>query len=176
MSDDLMHDHIDDVARQMTAETPPDGEAFRRRVLARIDRGDAPRRTWRASFVLTPVAVAAAMVAAFFVAREHRPAPAGPRGLALQTANAGERWTDPVGPGVATVEAVTQPVRRPGPSRPAVHDPEPQPEPNDVASIAVAPLTIETISPDSIQLERLDSIAPIAVAPLDINDTSRRNQ
>ena len=39
----------------------------------------------------------------------------------------------------------------------------------------VAPLAVEILRPDPIPVDRLDTIAPIPVAPLDITDVPRRN-
>ncbi len=63
---------IDVVARQMTDGPPVGGAEFRRRVLARIEAGHAPRTSWRAAWVLSPLAVAATIVMAIFVARSFR--------------------------------------------------------------------------------------------------------
>jgi hypothetical protein len=58
-----------------------------------------------------------------------------------------------------------------------VSRPSPQLDPIDVNSIAVAPLAISTLSPDQIQIERLDAVAPIDVAPLEIiTDLQRRQE
>jgi hypothetical protein len=66
-------DHaIDVVARQMTEGSPAGRVDFRRRVLARIEAGHAPRAGWRAAWVLSPLAVAAAIVMAIFAARSFR--------------------------------------------------------------------------------------------------------
>jgi len=189
-----MNDRIDDVARQMTKSEPPDEVAFRRRVLERIDSGDAPPRPWRASFVLTPIAAAAAIVITLFVARQHGPGSPAPGTMTGSVTQAPPSET--LAPR-ASAPAADEPVRLPpsppggygGTSKPDTTNaamqrlaaargvaPTSQLEPNDVASNAVAPLAVDTLSQESIQLERLDPIVPIAVAPLDITDTSRRNQ
>src|SRR4051812_37520821 len=67
--DDALNQAIDEVARETTAAPVHEAAAFRRRVLARIESGDAPRRTWRASFVLTPIAAAAAIAMAMLAVR-----------------------------------------------------------------------------------------------------------
>jgi hypothetical protein len=181
-ADDTVNETIDDVAREMTAGEPADAAGFRRRVLARIESGDAPRRTWRASFVLSPIAVAAAIIVALFVARERRPDTAGPKGPALQVetpqpppaASPAARRPGPSGPGAQMVAIAAPHLDARRDRRRAEADT--QPESNDVASIAVAPLAVGTLTQESIQIERLEAIEPIAVAPLDITDRSRRNQ
>ena len=50
------------------------------------------------------------------------------------------------------------------------HEPAPAIEPLDVA-----PLTVDSLRPDPIPVEQLETIAPILVAPLDITDMTRRN-
>jgi hypothetical protein len=168
MSDEQLNTAIDEVARQMTEGSPPAGDAdFRRRVLARIESGDAPRARWRPLFVAVPLA--AAVVIAVVVTRS-RPAPvtAGPKGPAPQDT---VRRPDPFGPGAAIVQA--------DPIIPAAHAPRTAtvgaaPFDSRIDSIAVAPLGIDPLTPDPIPIERLETIAPIVVAPLDINDSSRR--
>jgi len=182
MWDEPLNTAIDEVARQMTEGTPGDGAAFRRRVIARIEISDSPRRTWRASLVLTAVATAAAIIVALFIGRERRPSPFGPGGIAgpmvqtppLRAADA----AGPKGPALqTTAHAAPDPfARRPRASGAGVVTTTPALEPNTVASIAVAPLAVDTLSPESIHLEQLETIAPISVAPIDITDTSRRNQ
>ena len=185
MWDEQVNTAIDEVARQMT-EGPPAGSAdLRRRVLARIESGDAPRVAWRAAFVLSPLAVAAAIVVAVFVARGprpgdvRRPGPLGPGVTSPETplAASGRKGTadpegaaGPEGPALQgqTVRGPQQTVRRP--DQTALH----------VDALGVAPLTVDALTPDPIQIERLDqikrldAISPINVAPLEITDVQRR--
>jgi hypothetical protein len=204
MSDERMNGAIDEVARQMTEGAPTDAAAFRRRVLARIAANEAPRRTWRSVFVLTPLA--AAIVIAVVVSR-----PAGPKGPAPQTHEAVGRpgpsgpgvqppATDAAGPnGPALPAAVT--VRgsgpsgpgvsgRPGPSGPGVSVLSRRPDPSGpgvsatalratgdtLDPLTVAPLTVDALTPDPIQIERMEIVASIAVAPLGIIDIQRRDE
>src|SRR3989442_14162911 len=75
---------IDDAAREMTAGEP-DG-AFKARVLARIESGESVRRTWRAAWILAPLAAAAAIVIAMvMVSRSAGDSRPGPAGSAAQT-------------------------------------------------------------------------------------------
>ena len=48
MSDERVNGTIDAVAREMTGGAPAPG--FRRRLAARIEAGETPRRSWRAAF------------------------------------------------------------------------------------------------------------------------------
>jgi hypothetical protein len=173
-ADDAVNETIDEVAREMTAGEPAGAAGFRRRVLARIERGDTPRRTWRASFVLSPIAVVAAVAIAIFIAREpSKGIPSAPDRAAAapvvpsRTAGPEEpaRQADLVSPPPRPAEARAPQGRA---------EAEPPPEANDVASITVAPLAVGALTQESIQLERLEAIAPITVAPLDITDSSRR--
>jgi hypothetical protein len=186
MWDEPVNDAIDEVARQMTEGAPTDATAFRRRVLARIDAGDAPRRSWRATFVLTPIGVAAAITIAVIVSR-----PAGPKGPAPQTHEAVGRLGSS-GPGVqapatdaagrhgpALRAAVT--VRRPGPSGPGVSRRPGPSGPNvsireTIDPLKVAPLTLSALTADPISIEEMDAIAPLTLAPLDISDVQRRQE
>jgi hypothetical protein len=182
MWDEPLNTTIDEVARQMTEGTPGDAAAFRRRVIARIEAGNTPRAPRRPLFVI--VALAAAIVIAIMVTRS-----AGPKGPALQPsrqiANRSEGYgglaearAKAEGPALQmTAHAAPDPVvRRPRASGPGVVTTTPALEPNTVASIAVAPLAVDTLSPESIHIEQLEAIAPITVAPIDITDTSRRHQ
>jgi hypothetical protein len=187
MSDERVNTAIDEVAREMTEETrTTNGADFRRRVLARIASNEAPRASWRAAFVLSPVALAAALViAVMFVrgpGRVGRGGAARPQEPALQpvattAAKVGAELAPPVTREPESTRRSTQAVRGPGPSGPGVSRPSPQLDPIDVNSIAVAPLAISTLSPDQIQIERLDAVAPIDVAPLEIiTDLQRRQE
>jgi uncharacterized membrane protein YgcG len=175
---------IDEVAREMTEGSPADAAAFRRQVLARIEISDAPRRSWRAAVVLSPIAVAAAIVLALFVMRRSSVvfdgAATGP--VIPAVVPAAQPDTQVVilpccaGPGDHAQKLA---VRQPVVSRSGVAASVSAPEPNDVASIAVAsiavaPLAVGALSPDPISIERLDAVTPITVAPLDTTDMQRR--
>ena len=162
MWDEDVNTAIDEVARQMTEEVPPASADFRRRVLARIASNEAPRASWRATFVFSPIVLTAAIVIAVFIVG--RP--------------------DPVRPGVSQLAGNTVRLKpdtteagRRGSSGSGVSRPAPELDPIDVASIAVAPLAVGTLAPDPIQIERLDALAPIDVAPLEIiTDIQRREE
>jgi hypothetical protein len=176
MSDEQLNTAIDEVARRMTEGSPAGAAGFRRRVLARIETGAAPRARWQPLFVVVPLA--AAIVIAV-VATRSRPGLSGP-GVTPQppvVAVAAPEMAGPKGPALqhAAVNANARPaVRGPRPSGPDRTEPAQQIDADGVAPIAVAPLLVDTLTPESIQIPRLDAVVPIAVAPLDITDAQRR--
>jgi hypothetical protein len=164
---------IDEVARQMTEDAPAGSADFRRRVLARIE---AEARPWRAAWILTPLAVAAAILMAIFVA--------GPKGPALRVPVQPHelRRPGPSGPGVTTDAAAV-------PNDPALREPVPhvavrlKPDatysPPRLEALAPAPLdtpplAVPALSRESIQIEPLNAVAPIDVAPLGVDEVQRR--
>ena len=187
MWDEPVNGAIDEVARRMTEAKPEAASDLRRRVLARIESGDTPRRDWPAAFVLPPLAVAAAIVVALVVSRPFQgrdraaqdpapqptaAAPADPSGAPGRERAAGavDRRVD--------VARGFQPRAR-GPERPARHQTVPAPAhelPLEFPSLGVAALTVDALAPDSIQIPRLETIAPIDVAPLDVTDDQRRDE
>jgi hypothetical protein len=188
MWDDRVDTAINDVARRMTEGSPADGADFRRRVLARVEAGDAPRATWRAAWLLSPLAVAAAILIAVMVVR--RPSPLGPgvtspgsrtdvaQRPAPDTTNRDVTNSAPAGPKAPalqnqTVRGPRQTVRRPDPFGPGIAGGSDEPL-LQAESLDVARLTVDALTPDPIQIERLDTIVPINVAPLDITDVQRR--
>jgi hypothetical protein len=161
---------IDEVAQQMTAgELPSD---FRARIIGRLNADDRPRRFWPAAWVLSPVAIAAAIVVAIFVARGFQPRERGPAALQPSPQSTVTRSAPPV-----------ESARRPGPSGPGV-----EAGPKEAAlgrarqrghtygtteidalappRLEVAPLGLEALPTESIAVPQLDAIAPIAVEPL----------
>jgi hypothetical protein len=193
MSDERLNTAIDEVARRMTETAPDEGAAFRRRVIARIEAGDAPRGSRRP--LVVSVALAAAIVGAVMVARS-----SGPKEPALHPTGQIASRPDPSGPGVPAPPVPAMPERgTAGPKGSAAQRvpaastaanraadgralpggsafaPVPPLDRFDVATIAVAPLAVDALTPDSIQIQRLDEIAPITVAPLDITDAQRRD-
>jgi hypothetical protein len=195
MSDEPLNNAIDEAARQLTEGAPADAAAFRRRVLARIEAGDAPRRSWRAAFVLSPIAVAAAMVIALFVAPGFQ---SGDRGRLLRQVQGTPSPSTTTAP-QETVRLAPSPGSYGGTRKPDTAEARGAPAPplrsraaGDRAvapasrgagviepaappdSIAVAPLTVGAVSTDPIPIERLDTITPITIAPLDIIDLQRR--
>jgi hypothetical protein len=159
---------IDDVARRLTAGEPD--AAFRVRVLARIEAGEA-RRAWRLRWALAPASIAAAIGIAITWAavREHRSAPivGAPR-----AAGQARVLLKPDAPAVGTPVRLVPDTRSEGPVRwkpdrtdartPASEIDALAPPPIDVPSIALAPIDRGV----SIQLRELAPIAPLEVAPL----------
>jgi len=180
---------IDAVAREMTEAAPDDG--FRARVLARIDERRRP--AWRSPWVLSPIAVAAAVVLAVALRPEHpirreagAPAAQSTSGPAArgdvstgQPANTNraepERFAQSA-PSVAASAAVTP---EPGTARrngtAARETPASAPPPSDVNELAPPPIEIETIAvarlarPEPLTLQPLD-VPSIALAPIDDGD------
>ena len=186
MSDERLNTAIDEVARQMTDAAPGAAADLRQRVIARIAAGDAPREPWRAAFVWSPLAVATTLAIVFFVARSfesgdvRRPGSSGTPATSLPSspiaaaAQPGQTTTQSPTP-EATVPATRRNAgNHAGSLEPAtagtmLNERAPQIEPLDVA-----PLTVDALTPDPIPVERLETIAPILVAPLDTIDTQRR--
>ena len=178
MWDERVNTAIDEVAREMTDEAAAtDDAAFRRRVLARIASDDEPRASWRAAFVLSPIAVAAAIVIAVFIVGRPdpvRPGVSQPAGNTIRPFDGAQGRPEAL-EGRRTPD--TAEARRPGPFGPGDSRPAPQLDPIEVDSIAPAPLVVGTLAPDPIQIERLDAVAPIDVAPLEIiTDLQRRQE
>jgi hypothetical protein len=179
MDDSNLDTAIDDVARQMTAGEP-DAD-FRARVVARIESGFGIRDSgfgagfgrWR--WAVTALGAAAMIVAAvvlFQNSHERRmtetPVAQAPHAPAPPAQVANGTWR----PTLAGPPRLTQrPVRREDASNPpseidALAPPPLTPFPLDVASIAVGALP----PADSIQLDKLETITPIAVTPLGEGD------
>ena len=190
---------IDAVARQMTDGSPAGGADFRRRVLARIESGQAPRPSWRAAWVLSPIAVAALVVMAVFVApgpqhqvRLKPDATASTVRLKPDTTVAVAAPDTQVRPTPdatgRTVRLTPDTTNRTATNRTATNRAQaaagPPFDPEAIEALAappldLAPLAIDALAPDPIPLEQLDTtspitIAPITVAPIDITDMQRR--
>jgi hypothetical protein len=189
MWDERVNGAIDETARQMTEGSPAGGAEFRRRVLARLESGDAPRRLWRAAFVLPPIAAAAAIAVAVFVTRGAHVR--GPEQVATQAAQnvplAKETKPDAAvgrvrGPERPALQQPPAAQRPPTPQRsPALQQPPAlqRPPALDVLMappLDVPPLAVDALTHDSIQIDHLDAIAPMSIAPLDITDVQRRDQ
>jgi hypothetical protein len=198
MSDEQLNTAIDEAARQMTDGSPAGDAGFRRRVLARIEAGDAPRARWRPLFVIAPLA--AAIVIAVVVTRS-RPAPfvrGVPSSTEITAGSTGPaphetgRRPGPFGPGdrqtvrgpapsaSARQEAARAPAKRAEataarrPFGSGVSGTAPRLDPLD--AIAIAPLGVDPLAPDPISIERLGTSVPLVVAPLDSIEEQRRNE
>jgi hypothetical protein len=180
MSDDrLSHRHvattdldrvIDQVAREMTDGAPP--EDLGARVVARI-AADQPRTRMRLMWTVAPIAAAALLVIALVIARGSRspgsiatPPPSSPVAKLpsphIESTNV---------PRIESTNALHRDVaaaRTPHPPRavtPSAIDE------SDVAALAPAPIVappiaIPTLTTESLVLEKLETPASIAIAPL----------
>jgi hypothetical protein len=179
---------IDEVAQQMTDAQPP--ADFRARVLARIIEGQSPRSTWRAAWILSPVAAAALIVVAIFVARGVQPRDRQLDRGANQTVGAKpdttvQRPPSPLG-GFGGTEKPNATYESGSASRVRL-PPSPQrgfggtgkADSTDAISeidalapprLEVAALDVEALPTASIAVPQLDVIAPITVAPLPTDD------
>jgi hypothetical protein len=197
---DPLDSAIDEVARELTEGQPARGVEFRRRVLARIEGGHAPRRRWRTVWMLSPIAVAAAIViaVAVFTSSRSSSSKTGRPGTAPETPVA-----QAFGPAVAVtetpvVQAFPLPLanrgndlRRGAPTRgtreggrPAVRGSRPMrpsaidalaPPAIDLTPLRIAPLDVVAVSPvGSIRVVELETIPPIAVPLLGTEDSQRR--
>ena len=187
MRDDAVDRAIGDVARAMTAGEPS-GE-LRARVMARIAAPDA-RPTASRSFVgVSRVVLAAAAVVLVAVvayrANVRRPGPARPKTstAALRMPGPSERRPEPSERGPEPSErrpgsSERRPLskRRPGPSGPGAQafarDSIP---PSSVDALApppidIAPIAVDDLSAVPLAVMPLDTITPIAVAPLGEGD------
>src|SRR5438067_406718 len=81
-SDDDLDRVVDNVAREMTAGEPD--SALKARVLARIERGESVRRTWRPAWIIAPLAAAAMAIVVVMVSRSANETP-GPYGPGTRT-------------------------------------------------------------------------------------------
>jgi hypothetical protein len=178
----------DDIARRMTEGAPaPD---FTARMLKRIDERRQPMRKWRVAWVIAPLAAAAMVWVAVQVVRLVPDATGVPSEVRLQ----------PSTPNATEVPSVVRPkpsldVVQDGPERIEGRDVTRVPSlvrleqdtTETVASTvdALAPPRLEVTpldatpldagisSPESIDVEHLEIIAPIAVTPLDPDDSAR---
>ena len=179
MSDEPVNAAIDEIARQTTQTPPGDADDFRRRVLARIAANDAPRRSWRAAFVLSPLGIAAAIVIALLVARGFQPRVRGPERAAPQEAvRLKPDTTEAPGPKEPALRIAAKTVRPKSDTTYAADSrPAPQLEPIEMDSIAPAPLVVRMLAPDPIPIERIEAVTPVTIAPLEIiTDLQRRQE
>jgi hypothetical protein len=178
ISDDRLDTLIDDVARRMTEGAP--ASELTSRVLQRIDERQQRRRGWRAVWVAAPIAAAAVVLIALQVLRLKPDA-----GDVLKEVGATGPSVVRLKPDAAEIPKPdatdTSSVVRPTPSTTAKpHAAEPKvaaaepfssvdglaPPRLDVIPLDVVPLDAGTTPPGSIELEQLETIAPIAVTPL----------
>jgi len=174
MWDEELNTTIDEVARQMTAEAHDDASAgFRRRVLARIDAAERPRAHWSAALVLSSISVVVAIAIAILAVR--RPSPLESRTLAGLQGSAATGTSSLVAdanPQEPAPQAAAVARRR---FEPGIAGTIPEPPP-PLDPLDVAPLTVDMLQPDPIPVDRLDTIAPILVTPLESIEAQRRYQ
>jgi hypothetical protein len=168
MRDDDIDRAIDDIARELTAGEPHG--AFRARVMARIESGES-RRGW-STWVLSPLPVAALILVALAAAWSYR----SPKRLALHLAEtiALQRDERPVVASAPVAPTARRVEREATKGARAFHASARRVAPSDVAGLAPPLLNVPSIvlAPidrgDSIQLQQLEPIAPIDVAPLGV--------
>jgi hypothetical protein len=200
MSDQRLDGAIDEVAHEMTAGAPHDHAAFRRAVLARIDSESPPRRSGRAAWVVAPLAAAAAIaIAAVLWPPTERTAPgaqptansAGDVALTVPPVRipataVADRHAPAAHEATATPREVRPPLGMSAAGGPASsrnsYISSLAPPALAMDSIAIDPIAVDTIdvarlpAAESIQLEQLDPIPPIAVTPIGSDDSQRRER
>jgi hypothetical protein len=201
----------------MTEASPAGGADFRRRVLARIASGDAPRARWRPLFVVAPLASIAAIVLALVMVRPatvrlkpdttgataptvRKPDTTGATGPTVRKPDATGatgptvRKPDTTGATGPTVQLPPSPpdrfgeTREPdttGAARATVRRPRSPPDGFGGARaldtlaidpLDVTPMGIHALAPDPILVERLETIVPLVIAPLDSIEEQGRFQ
>lgn len=175
MDDNRLDAAIDDVAREMTAGEPH--ASFRVRVMARVESFEV-RRSWFGVRGLTAVAGVAAVLAVllFQFRRPHdtarpyaavAPAPAvAEQRVGREPAMTNRHDSSLTASGTTPPRDDRQRIVTIVPSEVDALAPPPL----DVESIAVAALP----APSSIRLDEMETIAPIAVAPLSVDDQGER--
>jgi hypothetical protein len=170
----MSHEHvdaaIDEVVCELTGGEP--GGAFTTRVLARIDGDEAGKRRrtkWRAAWVMSPLALAAAIVVALAVFHGGSPTPVRePQPIA----GVGNNGRTGAVEAVPTVIDSPRMAFRPPTRRLDTTSRLDSPHALEIDALALAPLDVVSIRLNelepltSIDLEQLHTIEPIAVTPL----------
>jgi len=157
MTDDLDR-IIDDVARQMTS-APPDAE-LARRVSARVAEAGHRRSAWVRPWVLVPIASAAVVLLAIFVARDQ---PVRDAVRLKPDATPVER----VQPSVGQAPVVGRPFqgRQAGPERPGLQ----RATAPELPPPAIAPLEVDRlVVPPLVEMSAIE-ISPIAFDRIEIS-------
>lgn len=170
MLDNELDRSIDEVAREMTAGEP--GSDFRARVVARLD--ERPRVAWK---LWIPAVVAAVVLIAAAVASRQSP------GTSLSPVASSVRLQP--GPQAPTVRRTPDTTDGKSPAasglpRAATHSRvvrvpvTPSPFDDDTPSIDLPRIAVDALPPDrSLDLKPLDTIAPIAITPIDAEGEQR---
>jgi hypothetical protein len=164
---------IDEAARSLTAGEP--GAAFRANVIDRVVSCRAPRRARRPLGILLPASAVAIVIVALWIARDRRDA-----GVSAPPQTASFR------PDVTLPQlAVRRPNAAPARSRDvpspiaALKGPRYSINSAPLSELDPAPLTVPSIAMrridpgESIQLDRLQAIAPLAISRLDDSQGDR---
>ena len=194
MMNDQLDEIIDDVAHEPIAGEPHDAGVFRRRVLARVEGASQPPRTRRILWILSPVGAAAAIAIALTLLRPSVPTPPADRArpaTSPQPAPQPHRATtvesspntteNPTGP--AAVNS-TRRARASRSDEPNANTPDGEALLDALApaALTVDPITVGAISvprlsaAEPITIDQLETIAPIAVTPIGIDDPQRRQE
>jgi hypothetical protein len=175
MDDNRLDAAIDDVAREMTAGEPH--ASFRAQVMARIEAFEV-RRSWFAVRGLTAVAAIAVVLVVVLFQRRGPQESARPHVAVAPAPSVAERRVEPepamTNPHDSSLTASGTTTPRDDRQRIVTIVPSDvdalAPPPLDVDSIAVAALP----APSSIRLDEMETIAPIAVAPLSVDDLGEK--
>ena len=167
MDDNRLDRAIDEAARELTAGEPHG--SFRARVLERIDE---PRRIWSSPWVWSPLAAAALVAIAVVIRTPQRIEPTPLITSHSMSFAVAVRGLEPTltheTPAAIASSGVAQGIRAARPSDSAVAALAPEP-------LAVPSIALSSIEPaDSLRLEALEPITPIAVTPIGEPEGERR--
>lgn len=171
LNDDSLDRLIDETARAMTAGAPD--PSLRARVTARLDE----RRPWWVSPWAWSPALAAALIAmALFVNRPSR----GGRAEPAAQRSALQALPSTATAVFASVRGLEPTIEIRTPSQPVAAARAARSGESEVAALAPAPLAVSSLvvpaieGADSIQIDPLDTIAPITLAPIGAPEGERR--
>ena len=181
---------IDEAAGELTAGEP--GHRFTTEVMARIESGDVPSRTWRAAWAIVPLAAAVTVMIAMFAARGPQPRDRDPKaGAGQQTPPAVARDSAPDDrvPTTAAPRATGTPPPSPRRGFGATSSPQRgfsvtgRPDAaeaprlaTDIPRLEMPRLTMDTLTQPPIPPDPIDVISPITVTPLEIDEVQRRQE
>jgi hypothetical protein len=174
-ADDRLDGMIDDVARRMTEGAPASELAAR--VLQRIDERQQPSRRRRMAWVAVPIAAAAVALIALQVARLKPDVASVPTGSRSNLPSAVAPAPEPAGLPERNGADVRSVDRLRPDSADTMADSSVDalaPPPLDAPRLDVEPLDAGITTPDPLDLEHLEDVAPIAVTPLGVDDPQRQ--